>query len=163
MVAAVTARDPSGVDHVPEQPHAELAGQVPVAGSRGAQGVGAGVLAQRGDRGAGSEASEGLEDAFDIRAGQPVVAVTALLPDGDQAVVEQDRQVIADGRGGDPGFLGQPPGRQRPPVSQGHQHPDPPGVGEGHRDVRQVGVSSGCACCGCGHDSDARRGCFDPR
>jgi MFS transporter, DHA2 family, methylenomycin A resistance protein len=109
MVAAVTARDPSGVDHVPEQPHAELAGQVAVAGSRGTQGVGAGVLAQRGDRRTRGEAGEGLEDAFDIRAGQPVVAVTALLPDGDQAVVEQDRQVIADGRGGDPGFLGQPP------------------------------------------------------
>ena len=158
VIAAVAARDPSRVDHVPEQLHAELARQVPVAGSRGAQGVGAGVLAQRCDRGAGGEAGERLEDAFDVGAGQPVVPVAALLRSGDQAVGEQDRQVIADGGGGDSGFFGQPPGRQRPAIGQCYQDPDPPGVGEGHGDVRQVGLS----CCGCGHVSDARRETLRP-
>jgi hypothetical protein len=105
VVDAVAAADPSGVDHVLKQAHAELAGQVLVAGPRGAQRAGAGVLAQRGDRGARREAGERFEDAFDVRARQLVVAVTALLPGGDQAVVEQDREVIADGGGGDPGFL----------------------------------------------------------
>ena len=91
----------------------------------------------------GRELLQRLDQAADLRAGQPVVAVAAVRLDGEQAGVGQLAQVAAGGGGADARLGGQPAGRQGATVVEGEQDPAAPGVGDQRPDGGDVGVAGG--------------------
>lgn len=105
------------------------------------------------------KACERLENAFDMRRRQPVVAVPAMFFDGEQPMAEQVREVTAGCRGGDAGFLGESTGRKRASISQRQQDPDAPCICECSSYCCQIWFATTCWT----HTPTIEAKCFDRR
>ena len=126
--------------HAVEHLHAEIAGQMVVANPRAAQrrilrpGTHAHVT------GARRQTREALEHAGDIRIGEAIIAVAALLLRLDQAAGFQFGQMGARGLRGDAGLMRQLARGQRAAGHQRRQHVGARGIADQRGDHGNVGT-----------------------
>src|SRR5205085_11599771 len=98
--------------------------------ARGAKRLDATRLAERADRLARRDAGECLERLRDLRAMEPEVAAATAALGGEEAAVDEPREVPARGRGSDAGLGGESARRQRPAVAERREHARPGRLGE---------------------------------
>ena len=101
-----------------------------VAATRIAERVRARSLAQRRDGPRRRDVGNRLEQFGDVWSRQREVAVAATGDDGEEAAVDESRQMVARRGSGDAGLGCQHARGQRPPVAEGHQYLCPGRLGE---------------------------------
>jgi hypothetical protein len=131
--------DPVAFERIGQR-HAELAGQVVVAGAGALQRLAAGRIAEAVRLSVRRDRQQRLNRLGDLRAGDLVEPLAAPGLHRDQAGLQQPGQVGAGQRGGCPGAGGQLAGREFRTAEEGEHEASPVRVTERPADRREVCV-----------------------
>jgi hypothetical protein len=120
---------------------AEPTGEMVVATAGVADGVRTRPLPKRSDRLLGRDACDGLEELGDLAAGEVEVSVPPARNSGDQAGLDESREVMAGGGCRNACLGGQDACRQRSAVGQREQDLRSGRLGQQRADGSQIGIS----------------------